>query len=197
MSDDEKKENGGFSGLSSLVSDVSNEDESSDTPPADKSELTLTINRSFIPEREKRELKIGFADYEWGKVGEVICRVIRKGIGDKYEIKDRWSYYGDELLKFAQTGAVDIFILNLNCIDIFEENLGLRGRLEYSYQIISQIKTNCSTPIIAYSGWSKQAARAESAGVDFYLDMPFKVEDIMPAFEECLKMLSESDSHNL
>jgi len=179
----------------------------SDRHDTNKGELILTRNQSLvikesglvkrgielISELKKQELKIVFADYEGFFIGRVLCEIIKSKISDKYNVKDRWSYYGDELLRFAQTGAVDIFILYLNCITNSGETLSNRGRLEYSYPIITQIKTTYPTPIIAHSGFLNQAARAKLAGADLYFDAPFKLENFMPAFEECLEMLSESD----
>jgi CheY-like chemotaxis protein len=140
---------------------------------------------------KKQELKIGFADYPGLSFGVCLCKFIRSKISDKYNVKDRWSYYGDELLEFAKTGAVDIFILNLNCITNSDETLDLRERLEHSYKIITQIKTTYPyLSIIAHSAWSNQHERAKSAGADFYFQDPFELENFMEAFEKCLEMLS-------
>ena len=143
---------------------------------------------------KKQELKIGFADYQDGFIGELLCKFIRSKISDKYNVKDRWSYYGDKLLEFAKTGAVDIFILNLNCITNSGETLSPGERLEHSYKIITQIKTTYpSLSIIAHSAWSNQHERAKLAGADFYFQDPIKLENFMEAFEKCLEMLPGFD----
>lgn len=181
----------------------------SDRHDPNKSELILSRNRSLvikksgivkrglelISELKKQELKIVFADYEDGPIDEVLCEIVKSKISYKYNVKDRYSHYGDELLEFAETGAVDIFILNLNCITNSGETLDAHGRLEHSYKIINQIKTTYPTPfIIAYSGFQYQAERAKSAGVDFYYFLPsFKMEDFMGAIEKCLNMLPGFD----
>lgn len=141
-----------------------------------------------MSELNKQELKIGFADYQDGVIGEILCECIRSEISDKYNITDRWSYYGDELLEFVKTSAVDIFILNMNCITDSGETLGLRGRLEHSYKILTQIKETYGRPVIALSGWREDSsliARAKLAA-DFYFPMPFKTDAFMDAFEKCL-----------
>ena len=176
----------------------------SDEAKPNKGELIPSINRNLarkksglvkrglelMSELNKQELKIGFADYQDGHIGEILCEFIRSEISDKYNVKDRWSYYGDELLEFAETGAVDIFILNLNCITNSGETLGLHGRLEHSYKIITQIKTTYPTfLIIAHSAWKNQAERAKLAGADFYFQDPTNLEDFMEAIEKCLNML--------
>ena len=140
---------------------------------------------------KKKELKIGFADYKDGMIGETICEFINFKIGDKYNIKDKWSYYGNELLEFAESGAVGMFILNQNCITNTGETLGLRERLEYSYKIITQIKTTYpSLPLISYSGWPNQEERAKLAGVDFYSQAPLNLKDLMQAIEKFLETFS-------
>lgn len=176
----------------------------SDWHDPNKGELILSRSRSLvikksgivkrglelISELKKHELKIVFADYEGGEIGEILCEYIKSKISDKYNVKDRWSYYGEELLEFAETGVVDIFVLNLNCITNYGETLGLRERLEHSYKIITQIKTTHPTSLmVAHSAWSNQAERAKLAGADFFFQDPMKVEDFMGAIEKCLNML--------
>jgi len=176
----------------------------SDDPKPNKGELIPSTNRGLarkksglvkrglelMSELKKQELKICFADYGDGGIGEVLCEVIRSKISDKYNVKDRWSYYGDRLLEFAETGAVDIFILNLNCITNSGETLDGHGRLQHSYKIITQIKATYPTfLIIAHSGWGNQAERAKLAGADFYFEDPMNLEDFMEAIEKCLDML--------
>lgn len=176
----------------------------SDEPKPNKGELIPSINCSLarkksglvkrglelISELKQQELKIGFADYEGGCYDRLLYKCIRLKVGDKYNVKDRYSHYGDELLEFAETGAVDIFILNLNCITNSGETLGLHGRLEHSYKIITQIKTTYPTfLIIAHSAWENQAERAKLAGADFYFQDPINIEDFMEAIEKCLIML--------
>ena len=140
---------------------------------------------------KKQELKIGFADYKDGLVGECLCEFIKCKIGDKYNVRDRWSYYGNELLEFAETGAVGMFLLNQNCITNTGETLGLRERLEYSYKIITQIKTMYPSILLAtYSGWSNQEERAKLAGVDFYRQAPLKLNDFMPTIEKYLEIIA-------
>lgn len=176
----------------------------SDWHDTNKGELILSRNRSLIikksgivkrgleliSELKKQELKIVFAEYEDGLMEEILCEFVKSKISYKYNIKDRGSYYGDELLEFAETGAVDIFILNPNCIMNPGETLGLHGRLEHSYKIITQIKTMYPTPlIIAHSSLGYQAERAKLAGADFYFDDPIILEDFMEAIEKYLNML--------
>lgn len=176
----------------------------SDRHDPNKVELILSRNRSLvikksglvkrgldlISELKKQELKIGFADYEDGDYNWLFRKVIRLEVGDKYNVKDISSHYGEELLEFAETGAVDIFILNLNCITNSGETLGFLERLEYSYKIITQIKTTRPTSlIVAHSAWRNQAERAKLAGVDFYFNDPINLEKFNEAIEKCLNML--------
>ena len=169
-----------------------------------KRELILSINRSLaikksgivkrglelISDLKKQELKIVFADYPPGLTHKPLHEYIRLTISDKYNVKDRWSYYGGELLKFAEAGEADIFILNLNCITNSGETLDIYERLEHSYKIVTQIKTTYPTSlIVAHSGWENQAERAKLAGADFFFDQPMYFEDVMEAIEKCLNML--------
>jgi hypothetical protein len=172
-----------------------------------KGELIPSINHSLAKKKSglvkrgfeliselKKEVTLSFTDYQEGSTGKVLHHYISLKISDRYNVKDKWSYYGDELLEFAETEIVDIFILNLNCITNSGETLGLDGRLEYSYKIVTQIKkANPVSLIIAFSGWPNQAERAKLAGADFYLEMPFKLEDIMQVVEKCLNMLHGFD----
>jgi hypothetical protein len=150
------------------------------------------VKRGFelISELKKQEVTLSFTDYQEGSIGKILYQYINLKISDRYNVKDKWSYYGDELLEFAETEIVDIFILNLNCITNSDETLGLHERLEYSYKIVTQVKkANPTSLVIAFSGWSNQAERAKLAGVDFYFEMPFKHEEFMQVVEKCLDML--------
>lgn len=150
------------------------------------------VKRGFelISELKKQEVMLSFTDYQEGRIGKVLSQYINLKISDRYNVKNKWSYYGDELLEFAETEIVDIFILNLNCITNSGETLSLHERLEYSYKIVTQIKkANPTSLVIAFSGWPNQAERAKLAGVDFYFEMPFKDKDIMQVVEKCLDML--------
>lgn len=138
----------------------------------------------------KQGLTVVLSDYEENFTANVISEIIKTKISDEYELKFRFSFYGHELLEFAETGAVDVFILNLNCLTNSDKTLHTACGLEYSLQILSVIKTKYPIPVIAFSAFSKIAARAKLAGADFYLDQPFKVEEFWRAFEKCLKILS-------
>ena len=117
--------------------------------------------------------------------------LLKLKFSDNYNVKDRWSYYDNELLEFAEDGAVDIFILNMNCITNAGETLDGRERQEYSYKIITQITTTYPPLLLAtYSSWSNQEERAKWAGVAFYSQAPFDLNNFMRAIEKFLETFS-------
>lgn len=141
----------------------------------------------------KQELKLVLSDYDDNLTANVISEIVKCNYSDEYDLKFKFSFYGDELLEFAETGQVDVFVLNLNCITNYDETLPIASdRLEYSLQILNEIKKKCRIPVIAYSGFSEKGPIAKLAGADFYLDQPFKVDEFLPVFEKSLMILPQS-----
>jgi hypothetical protein len=164
----------------------------SDEPKPNKGELIPSRNRSLA--RKKSGLVNRGLEPMSGLLNDVLSELIKEVIKDKYHLKLGSSSYGEDLLELAENGAIDIFILIMNNIR-FSSVDSVGDRLVNSLQLITQIKTTYGRPVIVSSGWEENSsliARAKLAA-DFYLQLPFKVDAFMEAFEKCLEMLPGFD----
>ena len=174
-----------------------------DKKNSNKSELILSKNRSMaikssglvkrglelIDRGKKRRVEVLIGDSRSEGIGDLISDFIKEKTKDKYDLKISFSHIGEEILRLAQNGEVDIFILLLNNI-----NAGLiptaRARFEKSLQLSNKIKSTYGKPVIALSGFhgDPYATKAKQA-TDFFFPQPAKLDDLMEAFEKCLSML--------
>ncbi|MBI4245048.1 MAG: hypothetical protein HY606_13235 [Planctomycetes bacterium] len=147
----------------------------------------------FIDEVKKRQVEVLIGNDE-PLLTDAFSEFIKKVIKDKYDLKVRSAFYGEDLLELAENSAVDIFILVLNNI-MFRPDYPLQERLENSLQLITQIKTTYGRPVISLSGLiedSSLIARAKLSA-DFFFPLPFEPDAFMEAIEKCLDMLTEFD----
>jgi hypothetical protein len=176
----------------------------SDEPKPNKGELIPSRNRSLARKKsglvnrglepmsglKKQQIRVQIGNFE-NPLNDVLSELIKEVIKDKYHLKLGSSSYGEDLLELAENGAIDIFILIMNNIR-FSSVDSVGDRLVNSLQLITQIKTTYGRPVIVSSGYSSLIARAKLAA-DFYLQLPFKVDAFMEAFEKCLEMLPGFD----
>jgi hypothetical protein len=175
-----------------------------DKQDPNKSELILSRNRSLaikssglvkrglelIDKGKKRRVEVLIGDDS--SIGDTISEYIKKNTKDKYDLKIRFNHIGEEILRFAENGEIDIFILNLNNI-----NAGLiptaSDRIEKSLPLSNKIKSTYGKPVIALSGFhgDPYATKGKQAS-DFFFTMPAKLDDLMEAFEKCLSMISRA-----
>ena len=180
----------------------------SDEPKPNKGELIPSINRSLarkksglakrglelLHELKKQQVRVQIGNAFEIAFTNIFSILIKKVIKDKYNLKLGSSSYGQELLELAENGAIDIFILIMNNIR-FSGVDSVGDRLVNSLQLITQIKMTYGRPVIALSAWEEDSsliARAKLVA-DFYLQMPFKTDAFMDAFEKCLEMLPGFD----
>jgi hypothetical protein len=158
--------------------------------------METTFEKKLIDKVKKRELEVLFGgdDLEGNFTGH-FSDVIREVIQDKYELKVKASFYGDELLELAEDGAVDIFILILNNIIFNPPEIPFKKRIENVLQLIAQIKFTYRKPVIATWGYPSGdrsfAARVKLVGADFLFQLPLKRKPFVEAIEKCLDMLPE------
>ncbi len=178
----------------------------SDEPKPNKGELIPSINRSLarkksglpnglelIHELKKPQVRVLIGNFE-ESMNDIFSEVIKEVIKNKYDLKVRLSFYGEEILELAENGAIDIFILIMNNI-WFSGVDSVENRLVNSLQLITQIKMTCGRPVIALSTWKEDhslVARAKLAA-DFYLQMPFNMDAFIETFKKCLEMLPGFD----
>ena len=136
--------------------------------------------------KEQVQVLIGnFDDPLNGLLAEFIKEVIK----DKYDLKLRVAFYGEDIVKLANKESIDIFILVLNNIAFLPVH-PVQKRLEISLQFITHIKMTYGRPVIALSGWledSSLVARTKLV-VDFFFPLPFKVDAFKEAIEKCLNI---------
>ncbi len=180
----------------------------SDEPKPNKSELIPSINGSLarkksglakrglelVRELKTREVQVVIGNLD-DTLTDILSGFIKKVIKDRYDLKLRSFFYGEELLEFAENGAVDLFILILNNIR-FRPFCPPQERMEKSLQLINQIKRTYGRPVIVLSGlgenYSSLIARAELAA-DFFFPLPCAPVVFMEAIEKCCNMLPGFD----
>jgi hypothetical protein len=161
----------------------------SDSDDPQKGDLILHGNLKLVPELKKRQLEVVIGNSE-DVITEYIAECVKRVIEDKYDLKVRSFFCGEDLLEQAKNSAADIFIIVINNIT-FRSVYPPQEHLQYSIQLITQIKTIYHVPIIALSGLSDPSLvmRSKIAGADFFFPMPFKPDTFMEAIEKCLDML--------
>lgn len=179
-----------------------------DKPKPNKGELIPSINRSLarkksglvkrglelIHELKKQQVRVLIGNFD-DDLTDLFHVLIKQVIKDKYDLKVRSSFYGEEILKLAAKESVDLLILIINNISFRPEN-SVQDRLENSLHLITEIKTRHGRPVIALSGlgenYSSLIAKAKLAA-DFYFPLPFETDAFMKAIEKCLTMLNGFD----
>jgi DNA-binding NarL/FixJ family response regulator len=179
----------------------------SDRNDPKKGDLILSGNRSLairrldlvkrglelVQELKKRHLEVVIGDH--GGVGgvfsELLSAYIQEVIENKYDLKVRTFFYGEELLEQVENGAVDILILMINNIR-FRHDDPPRRRIQASLQLLAKIKTIYHVPVIALSGSIYPSLVRQGrliAGSDFFFSVPFEADAFMEAIKKCLDML--------
>jgi len=186
----------------------------SDVPTTNNGEVIPSLNRALTRERsglvkrglelihdlKKQQVRVQIGDGVEPLFIEIFSAVILEAFKDKYELKIGSSSYGEEILELAENGAVDIFILIMNNIRFSAVDTVI-DRLENSLQLLRKIKTKYGTPVIAMSGWSEDSSPMPNLvsnaklAADIYLQMPFKMDALLNAFEKCLGMLHRFDKN--
>jgi hypothetical protein len=118
--------------------------------------------------------------------------IIRRWLGDKYDISFMSVSTADRLLKLAESHPFDIFILIPNNIIFPRNNLTLTERGEKLLKIIAHLRATYGKPLMAMSTfWTKDtsfAKKARLAGVSSHLDMPFKPKEFLEPFCRLLEI---------
>ena len=159
------------------------------------SESTL-IKRGLVlvDEIKKQSVRVQIGCGEDG-LTDSFSAIIKEVIKDKYDLILEESFSGEELMKLAKKGTIDIFILVIENIH-FSGWHSLEDRLVNVLQLITQFKTAYGRPVIAFSVLIEEdypvIAKIKLA-TDFYYQMPFDLDTFKEAFEKCLEMLHSFD----
>jgi CheY-like chemotaxis protein len=147
----------------------------------------------FVKKHKKRQLEVVIGNGEV-MLTKVISGLVRKFFENKYDLKVRSFFYGEELLEQAENGSVDIFILILTNIR-FRPVLPGEERIQTTIKLITQIKNIYHVPVIVLTTFSQPSlvTRAKQAGADFFVSLPFEHDDLKEAIEKCLDMLPGFD----
>lgn len=134
----------------------------------------------------KPQLSILIGNLDHG-LTDVISEMIRDVIKDKHDLKVRSSSYGEELLKFAESCAVDIFILVLDNIK-FNDKLSYAMGMASSLNLIIHFKKTYGKPVIALSDWIADSPFVKMAklSADYFFSLPFEYVAFSEAIQKCL-----------
>jgi DNA-binding NarL/FixJ family response regulator len=145
-----------------------------------------------LRERMKKTLlQILIADID-ELLADTLSSIVREALGEKYEVKFVFNPHGDQLLKLAESGKFDIYILTLNNIVFRSQNLPPERRLKKSLDLVANLKTQHGKPIITLSGSIDNVdlgKKAMRAGADFYFQLPVGADAFENAIHECLTLV--------
>jgi len=141
-------------------------------------------------DQRKRQLQVVIGNIDNSFV-DLVSQLFMKIVQDKYDLKIKSFFYGEELLKFVENKSVDIFVLVANNIR-FRKFYLPQERIEKSLHLITQIRAKHKNPIIALTG-SSVIGRNEITDANFFFHLPFKEKDFMKAIDKCFEMLHEFD----
>jgi len=176
----------------------------SEKPRSNKGEFIPSRNRSLAKKKsglikrglelihklKKQQVRILIGNFD-DPLTDLFHELIKEFIKNKYDLKVESSFYGEEILEFAENGTVDLFVLILNNIQ-FRTFYPPQERMEKSLQLIKQIKRIYGRPVIVLSGLeennSSLIARAK-LDADFFFPLPFAPVAFMDAIEKCFDML--------
>ena len=135
-----------------------------------------------MKETKKRPIHVLIGNSE-SNFDAMLSVIIKKRLGSKYDPSFMSASTGEKLLKLAEKHPFDIFILIPNNIMFRRKNLTLKERGHKVVEIIARLRATYGKPILAMSTfWTKDtsfAKKARLAGVNCYLDMPFKPEEFI------------------
>jgi hypothetical protein len=144
--------------------------------------------KTNIEELKKEQVQVLVGNFN-DPLNDLLTEIIKEVIKDKYDLKLRVAFYGEDIVKLANRESIDIFILILNNIR-FRPVYPVQERLETSSQLITQIKMTHGRPVIVLSGRLEDSwlvARTKRA-VDFFFLLPFEANAFKEAIEKCLNM---------
>ena len=132
---------------------------------------------------KKRPIHVVLGNVE-ENLNDLFTELIKEVVKDKYDLKIKSVFYGEELMKIEENNDVDIFIVVIN-------NIILRGpyppkeRIEKCVQLIAQIKKAYVMSVIALSPAFLESVK--QTGVDFYFPLPFNFDLFKVAIGKCIR----------
>lgn len=119
---------------------------------------------------------------------EVLTEVIQEVAGEDCILEVRSAWKHEELLLFADTAHIDLFVLTLNNILYQDAITSMDQHIQVAQQLISTLKEQHSIPVITLGGLSEFAGKAEEAGAEYFFNMPFKLNELRDAVRRCLNL---------
>ena len=142
-------------------------------------------------EIEKRQIRVLIGNSERA-FNEFVSLFISKRLGDRYELSFMTAGYGEDLLKLAEEHPFDIFILIPNNILFRRKGLNIKDRDRKVLEIIAHLAPAHGKPMMAISAfWTKDtsfAKKARLAGMNSYLDIPFKPKEFLEPLSRLLEI---------
>jgi hypothetical protein len=135
-----------------------------------------------------RELRVVYAGDDG--VGKIMEDFVRQVIEENYALRYTATGSAVELLKTAQEGGADIFLMLLNSIPFSGGNDPAEERVDRVLKLVAHLKAKYGAGVIGLYSWPKHPyfpRRAKMAGVDFLFRVPFELKDFRPALEACLE----------
>lgn len=146
------------------------------------------------PQIKKQPLRIFLGNFE-DPVNEVLRDFVKNIVGNRYDVRFASKFRASDMFRLTQDREFDMFILTLNNIMLLSNDRGSEKHKEQMLKYVSLVREMYGKPVIVLFGWPDDpswAEKAEKAGANFALRMPFKLSDFSVPFEKCL---SEVPSH--
>ena len=140
---------------------------------------------------KKRQIRVLIGNIE-PNFDHMLSAIIRRRLGTKYEISFMSVGTGDRLLRLAEEHPFDIFILIPNNILFRRKGLNIKDRDRKVLEIIAHLAPAHGKPMMAISAfWTKDtsfAKKARLAGMNSYLDIPFKPKEFLEPLSRLLEI---------
>ncbi len=165
-----------FTNANMIADEPENEPLESPEQPIE-SEVNLERPKLLIVIGQSEEIIIDF-----------IQEVIQDMIGTDYDLEFIATHSPETIFEISNYRKVDLYFLMLNNLIHTSDQFPGNSNAEQSLSLITALKMDRVTPIIAFSGIASAAARAVSAGADHLLPYPFSIAELTHCTKSALKL---------
>jgi len=136
----------------------------------------------------KPRLQVFITDSQDG-VGGVVADIMREEFQEAYDLRIFFARCSDELLKAADARCFDLFILNVDVMQIasrlnYIESLDFRKNR--AREIVGQIGTKSNSPVIVLYSWGGPVFGKNIAGARYAFELPCSIYELRESIKACI-----------
>jgi hypothetical protein len=139
--------------------------------------------------RKKKQIHILLCLWE-----DELAKILTKWIEDRngFQVTSLNSSYEEDLLKAAEAGSFDMFVLLLNNIIYHSDKPRAEALNDKPFELVSYLKITYEKPVIALYGYPDDpnyANKVRMAGADFVFRLPFQLKAFQEAIEDSFNLV--------